>query len=55
MSATENFAALPEPPYYAVIFSSLRTRDDLGLGLGLGLGYDAMSERMVELTVQQPG
>lgn len=47
MSASENFAALPEPPYYAVIFSSLRTRDDLG--------YDAMSERMVELTVQQPG
>jgi heme-degrading monooxygenase HmoA len=47
MSAPQNFAVLPEPPYYAVIFSSQRTQGDLG--------YDAMSDRMVELAVQQPG
>ncbi len=47
MSDTENFANLPKPPYYAVIFSSQRTQGDQG--------YDAMSERMVELAVQQPG
>lgn len=41
------FAALPEPPYYAVIFSSLRTPGDSG--------YAHMAERMVELAVQQPG
>ena len=47
MSAPQNFAVLPEPPYYAVIFSSQRTQGDLG--------YDAMSDRMVELAVQQLG
>jgi heme-degrading monooxygenase HmoA len=47
MSAPQNFAVLPEPPYYAVIFSSQRTQGDLG--------YDAMSKRMVELAVQQQG
>jgi heme-degrading monooxygenase HmoA len=41
------FASLPAPPYYAVIFSSVRTAGDNG--------YDAMSERMVELAQQQPG
>ncbi|EGI77466.1 antibiotic biosynthesis monooxygenase family protein [Hylemonella gracilis] len=41
------FARLPEPPYYAVIFSSRRTP-------GEG-GYGAMAERMVELAAQQPG
>ena len=41
------FARLPEPPYYAVIFSSRRTPGDQG--------YEAMAERMVELAVQQPG
>jgi heme-degrading monooxygenase HmoA len=41
------FAALPEPPYYAVIFSSLRTASDAG--------YAAMAERMVELAAGQPG
>ena len=40
-------AATPKPPYYAVIFTSLRTDGDAG--------YDAMSERMVELAAQQPG
>ena len=39
------FAKTPEPPYYAVIFSSVR-RDD---------GYAQVAERMVELASQQPG
>ncbi|SKC74046.1 antibiotic biosynthesis monooxygenase family protein [Pseudoxanthomonas indica] len=47
MSAS-GFASLPKPPYYAVIFSSLRNdRDDAG--------YGAMADRMVELAAQQPG
>jgi heme-degrading monooxygenase HmoA len=37
----------PEPPYYAVIFTSLRTKSDNG--------YDKMGERMVELAQQQTG
>jgi len=37
----------PEPPYYAVIFTSLRTAGDEG--------YARMSDRMVELAAQQPG
>ena len=41
------FARLPEPPYYAAIFSSRRTPGDQG--------YEAMAERMVELAAQQPG
>jgi heme-degrading monooxygenase HmoA len=40
--------ATPEPPYYAVIFTSLRSDQD-------GRGYEAMAERMVELAAQQPG
>lgn len=40
-------AETPEPPYYAVIFSSLRT-EDAG-------GYAEMSARMLELAAQQPG
>jgi heme-degrading monooxygenase HmoA len=44
-----NFLArTPRPPYYAVIFSSLRTAvgDE---------AYAAMAERMVELAAEQPG
>ena len=41
------FAQLPEPPYYAVIFSALRTQGDNG--------YAAMADRMVELARLQPG
>jgi len=37
----------PKPPYYAVIFTSLRTPVDDG--------YSEMSERMVALAKQQPG
>jgi heme-degrading monooxygenase HmoA len=40
-------AALPEPPYTAVIFSSLRTEGDHG--------YAVMAERMEELARSQPG
>jgi heme-degrading monooxygenase HmoA len=41
------FASTPEPPYYAVIFTSQRTDVDDG--------YGAMGDRMVELASQQPG
>ena len=41
------FANTPAPPYYAVIFTSLRTEGDDG--------YGAMAQRMVELAAQQPG
>ncbi|MBL8980715.1 MAG: antibiotic biosynthesis monooxygenase [Gemmatimonadetes bacterium] len=44
---TSAFARLPDPPYYAVIFSSQRTPGDQG--------YGATAERMVELAQQQPG
>ena len=44
---TAEFARTPDPPYYAVIFSSRRTDIDEG--------YDAMAERMLELAMQQPG
>ncbi len=47
MSATSGGANTPEPPYYAVIFTSKRTEVDRG--------YDAMAERMVELAAKQPG
>lgn len=40
-------AQTPQPPYYAVIFTSLRTED--------AHGYGAMAERMLELAAQQPG
>ena len=40
-------ANTPEPPYYAVIFTSHRTEGDQG--------YGAMAERMVALASEQPG
>lgn len=40
-------ANTPNPPYYAVIFTSTRTEGDNG--------YAEMAERMVELAAQQPG
>lgn len=42
-----SFSKTPQPPYYAVIFSSLRTADDNG--------YGTMAERMVELAATQHG
>ena len=43
----EGFARTPEPPYYAVIFTSLRTEGDNG--------YEAMAGLMFELALEQPG
>ncbi|WP_150268735.1 antibiotic biosynthesis monooxygenase family protein [Paenibacillus tepidiphilus] len=40
-------AGTPEPPYYAVIFTSERTPGDLG--------YGDMADEMVKLAAQQPG
>ena len=40
------FATTPEPPYYAVIFTSQRVNDE---------GYDETSDRMLVLAQQQPG
>jgi len=40
-------AATPAPPYYAVIFTSLRTEGDKG--------YSAMADAMVALAARQPG
>lgn len=40
-------ARTPEPPYFAVIFTSSRTEGDLG--------YEQMAERMIELATRQPG
>jgi len=37
----------PDPPYYAVIFSSRANADSDG--------YDEMAERMIELAGEQPG
>ena len=37
----------PPPPYYAVIFTSVRTEGDQG--------YSQMSDKMVELVTKQPG
>lgn len=40
-------ARTPKPPYYAVIFSSLKNPDDEG--------YAEMSDRMAEMVQKQPG
>lgn len=47
MSSAPNFASTPEPPYYAVIFSSRRAGGDNG--------YGNMAEKMVALAAEQPG
>ncbi|GAA5175906.1 hypothetical protein GCM10025771_09350 [Niveibacterium umoris] len=43
----DRFAATPQPPYWAVIFSNQRADGDAG--------YADMAARMVELAAQQPG
>jgi len=43
----DGFAATPEPPYYAVIFTSRRTSGDHG--------YSAMAEKMEQMALAQPG
>ena len=40
-------ANTPQPPYYAVIFTSIRTEEDQG--------YGVMAESMVELASRQEG
>lgn len=40
-------AGLPEPPYYAVIFSSIRT--------DVEDGYSETAQKMVDLAAQMPG
>jgi len=40
-------ANTPPPPYYAVIFTSLRTEGDKG--------YGQMADHMLELAARQPG
>ncbi|HEX6928916.1 MAG TPA: antibiotic biosynthesis monooxygenase [Gammaproteobacteria bacterium] len=47
----ENFAATPEPPYYAVIFTSQRTA---GHSDGND-GYGEAADRMAELAATMPG
>lgn len=47
MSSPSQPAVTPEPPYYAVIFTSVRTEGDRG--------YGAMAERMVQLAAGMPG
>ena len=45
--STISLAATPEPPYFAVIFTSTRTDGDNG--------YTDMADAMVALSPQQPG
>lgn len=47
MSTPTPIATTPNPPYYAVIFTSLRTEGDQG--------YSAMSERMLDLGSRYDG
>jgi heme-degrading monooxygenase HmoA len=46
-------AQTPPPPYYAVIFTSLRAKDSTTAAGDDG--YAAVAQRMVELASQQPG
>jgi heme-degrading monooxygenase HmoA len=48
MATPSGVARTPNPPYYAVIFTSLRTEGD-------DADYAATAERMVTLAAQQPG
>lgn len=49
------FAHTPEPPYTAVIFSSVRTQGGPVDDRADDPGYDRMSERMFALAAEQPG
>ena len=48
MSAANAIARTPEPPYYAVIFTSKRATDD-------GHAYGAMAQRMADLGSRYDG
>ncbi len=47
MKKIDFFAKTPKPPYYAVIFTSIKIEEDKG--------YSAMSEKMIELLKSQEG
>ncbi|MSO96851.1 MAG: antibiotic biosynthesis monooxygenase [Rhodospirillaceae bacterium] len=47
MTQSNAIATTPKPPYYAVIFTSLRTEGDNG--------YAATADRMVEIAQTMPG
>ncbi len=47
MKKKPSLADTPEPPYYAVIFSTIRTDGDNG--------YEAMAEKMAALAATMPG
>ena len=47
MTATPDFAPLPAPPYYAVIFTAQRSAGDHG--------YAAMAARMSDMALASPG
>lgn len=47
MTAASGIATTPEPPYYAVIFTSKRTEGDRG--------YGAMAQRMANLGARYAG
>ena len=47
MNNSEPIASTPKPPYYAVIFTSLRTSGENG--------YGEMAQRMDEFARRQPG
>lgn len=44
---SDRFSTTPEPPYYAVIFTSLLAENDSG--------YGAMADAMYALALEQPG
>ena len=48
MIPNDDFAATPEPPYYAVIFASQRKGEDDN-------GYEDTAEHMLLLAAAQPG
>jgi heme-degrading monooxygenase HmoA len=48
MTPTAPLTRTPKPPYYAVVFTSVRTPGDAD-------GYGATADRMVELAAGQPG
>lgn len=43
----DRIASTPQPPYYAVIFTSIRRDDDPG--------YAVAAQRMLKLAAEQPG
>jgi len=44
----DSLATTPDPPYFAVVFTSIRTTAD-------DAGYEATASRMMDLASKQPG